>query len=173
MDEWESRVAVLQERIRQQHDRLGRFGPDDDGYLEAARAALETTFELIEYEERVPLLRDAPRRAASLRIVRGCGWAAAGLAGLTALCVPPGWVSRWWLLLVGPVLLAGALLLRLPVPEPGGPHAARADAALVLATVAVAMPALALGVVPAPVAILVVIALAVGLRTLLGAWRGG
>jgi hypothetical protein len=167
VDEWESRVALLQERIRQQHDRLGRLDPDDEGYLDAARATLETTFELIEYEERVPLLRDAPRRAASLRTVRGCGWAAVGLAVVTALGVPPGWVSRWWLLLVGPVLLAGLLLVRLPVPGPGGPHAARADAALVLAAVAVALPALALGLVAAPLAVLVVIALAVAIRALL------
>ena len=173
MNEWETQVALLQERIRQQHDRLGRLGPDDEGYLVAARGALETTFELIEYEERLPVLRDAPHRAASLRTVRWAGYACLALAALTALGVPPGLVSRWWLLLAGPVLLAGVLLVRVPVPEPGGPHGAVADAALVLGVAALALPVLGLGLAPAPVAALVAVALALGARGVLRGWPGG
>jgi hypothetical protein len=160
-------MAVLQERIRTQHARLGRLTPEDDGYLPAVRVALDSTFELIDYEEQLPLLMDEPRRAASLRTVRYAGYVTAGAGALTAAGIMPGWVSRWWLLLAVPVLLAAAVLLRTPVPPAGGPHAGSADAALVIVAAALAVPLLGLGAVAAPIAALAAPALLLGVRAVL------
>ena len=119
----EEHVAALQATIRERLDALRPLVPDSDGYARAAAAVLEATAELIEYEERLPLLIDEPRHRLSLSTVRWAGVGTAAVAAVLGLCVVPGWVSAWWLALLVPVLLVGLRLVWLPVHPPGGPHA--------------------------------------------------
>jgi hypothetical protein len=119
----EEHVAVLQATIRERLDALRPLVPDSDGYARAAAAVLEATAELIEYEERLPVLIDEPRHRLSLATVRWAGVGTAAVAVVLGLCVVPGWVSAWWLALLVPVLLVGLRLVWLPVHPPGGPHA--------------------------------------------------
>jgi hypothetical protein len=119
----EEHVAALQATIRERLDALRPLVPDSDGYARAAAAVLEATAELIEYEERLPVLIDEPRHRLSLSTVRWAGVGTAAVAAVLGLCVVPGWVSAWWLALLVPVLLVGLRLVWLPVHPPGGPHA--------------------------------------------------
>jgi hypothetical protein len=118
----EEHVATLQAQIRERLDALRPLVPDSDGYARAAAAVLEATAELIEYEERLPVLVDEPRHRVSVNAVRWGGAGTAAVAALLALCVLPGWVSVWWLALLVPLVLVGLWLVRLPVHPPGGPH---------------------------------------------------
>jgi hypothetical protein len=118
----EDHVAVLQETIRERLDALRPLVPDSDGYARAAAAVLEATAELIEYEERLPVLIDEPRHRLTTATVRWAGVVTAAVALLLGICVIPGWVSAWWLALLVPLLLVGLRLVWLPVHPPGGPH---------------------------------------------------
>jgi hypothetical protein len=118
----EDHVRVLQARIRERLDDLRPHGPDSDGYARAAAQVLEATAELIEYEEKLPLLIDEPRHRLSLATVRWAGAVTAGVALVLALCVAPGWISPWWLALLVPVGLVGLRMIRLQVHPAGGPH---------------------------------------------------
>ena len=119
----EDHVRTLQAQIRERLDVLRPLAPDSDGYVKAAAQVLEATAELIEYEERLPLLIDEPRHRLSVAVVRWSGIATAAVAGLLALATIPGWISWWWLALLLPVLLAGLRMLWLPVHPAGGRHA--------------------------------------------------
>ena len=119
----EDHVRTLQAQIRERLDALRPLAPDSEGYVTAAAQVLEATAELIEYEERLPLLIDEPRHRLSVAVVRWSGIATAAVAGVLALATIPGWISWWWLALLVPVLLAGLRMLWLPVHRAGGPHA--------------------------------------------------
>jgi hypothetical protein len=129
----EEHVATLQAQIRERLDALRPLAPDTDGYVRAAASVLEATAELIEYEERLPVLVDEPRHRLSLATVRWAGVATTAVALVLALCIVPGWVSVWWLALLVPLLVVGLRMLRLPVHPPGGPHAVQRTGALVVA----------------------------------------
>jgi hypothetical protein len=118
----EDHVRVLQARIRERLDDLRPHGPDSDDYARAAAQVLEAAAELIEYEEKLPVLIDEPRHRLSLATVRWAGLATAAIALVLALCAVPGWISSWWLLLLVPVALVGLRMIRLPVHPAGGPH---------------------------------------------------
>jgi hypothetical protein len=118
----EDHVRVLQAQIRERLDELRPHGPDTDDYARAAAQVLEAAAELIEYEEKLPVLIDEPRHRISLATVRWAGAATAAIALVLGLCVVPGWVSWWWLALLVPVALVGLRMIRLPVHPPGGPH---------------------------------------------------
>jgi hypothetical protein len=118
----EDHVRVLQSQIRERLDALRPHGPDSAEYARVAASVLEATAELIEYEEKLPILIDEPRHRLSLATVRWGGLATAGVAAVLALCALPGWISWWWLALLVPVALVGLRMLRLPVHPSGGPH---------------------------------------------------
>ena len=118
----EDHVVELQATIRERLDALRPLVPDSDGYARAAAAVLEATAELIEYEERLPVLIDEPRYRLSITTVRWAGVVTAGVAVVLGLCVVPGWVSAWWLALLVPLLVVGLRMVWLPVHPPGGPH---------------------------------------------------
>ena len=128
----EEHVAVLQETIRERLDALRPLVPDSDGYARAAAAVLEATAELIEYEERLPVLIDEPRHRLTTATVRWSGVVTAAVALVLGICVIPGWVSAWWLALLVPLLLVGLWLVWLPVHPPGGPHAEQRVGALLV-----------------------------------------
>lgn len=118
----EDQVLVLQATIRERLDALRPLPPESDGYARAAAAVLEAAAELIQYEERLPVLVDEPRHKLSVTTVRWVGAGTLALALPLALCVGPGWVSVWWLALLAPLALVGVAMLRLDVHPPGGPH---------------------------------------------------
>lgn len=128
----EDHVRTLQANIRERLDALRPLVPDTEGYARAAAQVLEATAELIEYEERLPLLIDEPRHRLSVAVVRWSGVATAAVAGLLALACIPGWIAPWWLALLLPIVLVGLRMLRLPVHPPGGPHAEQRVGAVVV-----------------------------------------
>jgi hypothetical protein len=132
----EEHVATLQAQIRERLDALRPLAPDTDGYVRAAAAVLEATAELIEYEERLPVLVDEPRHRLSLATVRWAGVATAAVALVLALCIVPGWIPVWWLALLVPLLVVGLRMLRLPVHPPGGPHTVQRTGALLVGAAA-------------------------------------
>jgi hypothetical protein len=161
----EGHVADLQARIRERLDELRPVAPDSREYVDVARRVLDATAELIEYEERLPLLVDeGPQRISALTL-RWAGWFTAAAALALTLAVIPGWIELPWLALTLPLLLIGARMPFLPVHPPNGPHLRqRIGAALVAAAVPVALFAVAAG--PrwtAGVAVLLAVAGLVGL----------
>jgi hypothetical protein len=158
----EDHVRVLQAQIRERLDELRPHGPDTDDYARAAAQVLEAAAELIEYEEKLPVLIDEPRHRISLATVRWAGAATAAIAVVLALCVVAGWVSWWWLALLVPVALVGLRMIRLPVHPPGGPHREqRVGAVLVGASTPVTALSVA-GAVPAYAAALSVVMVGAG-----------
>lgn len=133
MREPEEHVVVLQGRIRERLDELRGLPPGDPGYAAVAGAVLEATAELVEYEERLPILIDEPRHRLSLLAVRWTGVVVAVVSAGLALAVIPDWVSIGWLALLLPLLLVGLRMPWLPVHEPGGPHLAQRKGAVMVA----------------------------------------
>jgi hypothetical protein len=162
----EDHVAVLQARIRERLDAMRPLAPESDGYVRAAASVLEATAELIDYEERLPVLVDEPRRRLSVAVVRWSGIVTVATAVLLGLCTIPGWVTYWWLALLVPVALVGLRLLLMPVPPAGGPHAElRVGAAVIAASSPVTVLAAA-GVVSRWAAVATVVMVGVGIGLL-------
>jgi hypothetical protein len=133
----EEHIAVLQSRIRERLDELRPLQPGAEGYDAATDAAIEAAAELIDYEERLPVLLDRAPRRLSLLIVRWSGVVTAAVGASLGIAAVAGWSSRWWLLPA--VLISGAatILLRLPVHPPQGPHLSLRPGALSIAAGAV------------------------------------
>jgi len=157
--EHEDRIADLQGVIRERHEALGATPAGDPGYPEAASRVLDATFDLIAFEERLPLLLDEPRRRSSLLAVRSAGWLAIAVAVAVGLATIPGWIERWWLLLLVPMALLGVGLQFVRVRPPGGRHLEQRTGAVLIGLAVVPVPLLATGVVSAW-AVLAVIAVA-------------
>jgi hypothetical protein len=150
----EDHVRVLQAQIRERLDELRPHGPDSDDYARAAAQVLEATAELIEYEEKLPFLIDEPRHRLSLATVRWAGVATAAIALVLALCVVPGWIGRWWLLLLVPIALVGLRMIRLPVHPAGGPHREQRVGAILVGASSPVTALTVSGAVPAYAAVL-------------------
>jgi hypothetical protein len=121
-DDPEDQIAVLQSRVRQRLAELRPLRPGSQEYGPATDAVIEATTELINYEERLPVLLDRAPRRLSLLIVRWSGIVTAAIGTSLGLAAVVGWSSRWWLLLVIPLITAAVLLLWMPVPPPQGEH---------------------------------------------------
>jgi hypothetical protein len=128
-------------------DALGADAPqatDAPGFEAAADAAIEATTALLDYEDRLPLLLDAPRHRLSVRLVRAAGWLAVGVAVLLAMLLlvrasPQHWWSWLWLVPLLGMLAGGGLAVRAAVHPPGGEHVRqRIGALLLLGAVALA-----------------------------------
>ena len=118
----EDQIAVLQSRVRERLAELRPMEPTADQYGAATDAVIEAATALIEYEERLPVLLDRAPRRLSLLIVRWSGVVTAAIGVSLGIAAVAGWSSRWWLLMVVPILAGAAVLLRMPVPPPRGPH---------------------------------------------------
>jgi hypothetical protein len=129
----EAQIAVLQTRVRERLAELRPVQPGSPEYGPAAEAVIEATTELIDYEERLPVLLDRAPRRLSLLIVRWSGVVTAAIGFSLGVAAVAGWSSRWWLLLVIPVVAAAVSLLSVPVPVPQGPHLALRPGAIAVA----------------------------------------
>jgi hypothetical protein len=129
----EDHIAVLQSRVRERLDELRPLRPGTDAYGPAADAVLEATRELIDYEERLPVLLDRAPRRRSLLIVRWSGVVTGAIGTSLGIAAVAGWSSRWWLLLVIPVIAAAVTLLLVPVQQPRGAHQVLRPGALAVA----------------------------------------
>ena len=170
MAEHEDRIAELQGIIRERHDSLAAMPAGDPGYPDAASQVLDATFDLIAFEDRLPLLLDEPRRRSSLLAVRSAGWLAIAVAVGLGVAVVPGWVQRWWLLLLLPMALLGVALQFVHVRPPGGRHHDQRTGAILIGLAVVPVPLLATGVVSAWAVIAVIAVAAAG--ALRVAWVG-
>jgi hypothetical protein len=158
----EHEIAELQARLRQQHEQLRSLNPGQPGYEDAARAVIERTFQLIEAEERLPLLLDEARHEVSRRVVRWAGLAASAVVVLCAVASALGWVSRWWLPLLALLLPATLWLLVVPVSPPGDRHSAQRVGAGLIAAAAALTPLAVTGVLGLWAAVVVVVVAAAG-----------
>jgi hypothetical protein len=122
-DEYDDQVAALQTRIRDRLEELDPISPDRADYAEVASKVLDAAAELIAFEERLPILRDEPRRQLSLLVVRWSGRAAMAVAVLLALATLPGWVALPWLVLLAVLAGVGVRTELLRVEPVGGRHA--------------------------------------------------
>lgn len=118
----EQQVAVLQEQVRERLAELRPIRRGSEKYSQAADAVIQATTDLIDYEERLPLLLDQAPRRLSLLIVRWSGVVSAAVGVALLVAVLAGWLPRWWLPIVVVPFGAAAQLLRMPVPAPGGRH---------------------------------------------------
>jgi len=121
-DDPEDHIAVLQSQVRRRLDELRPIQPGSEEYGPATEAVIEAATDLINYEERLPVLLDREPRRLSLLIVRWSGVVTAAIGVSLGVAAVAGWSSQWWLLLVIPVIAAAAVLLWLPVPRPQGDH---------------------------------------------------
>lgn len=121
-DDPEDHIAVLQSRVRERLAELRPLRPGSEEYGPATEAVFEATTELINYEERLPVLLDRAPRRLSLLIVRWSGIVTAAIGVSLGIAAVAGWSSHWWLLLVIPLIAAAASLLWMPVPPPQGEH---------------------------------------------------
>jgi hypothetical protein len=158
----EHEIAELQARLRRQHEQLRTLTAGQPGYEDAARAVIERTFELIDLEERLPLLLDETRREVSRRVVRWAGLASSAVVVLCAVASALGWVSRWWLPLLALLLPATLWLLVVPVSPPGDRHSAQRVGAVLIAAAAALTPLVITGVLGVWAAALVVLVAAAG-----------
>jgi hypothetical protein len=129
----EDQIAVLQSQVRERLDELRPIEPGSDAYSAATDAVIEAATALIDYEERLPLLLERAPRRLSLLIVRWSGVVTAAIGGSLGTAAAAGWTSRWWMLMVVPVLAGAAVLLRIPLPPPRGPHALLRPGAVLIA----------------------------------------
>jgi hypothetical protein len=120
----ERQFAVLQEQVRERLAELRPIRPGSEKYTQAADAVIRATTELIDYEERLPLLLDQAPRRLSLLIIRWSGVVSAAVGVALLVAVLAGWLPRWWLPIVVVPFGAAAQLLRMPVPAAGGRHPA-------------------------------------------------
>jgi hypothetical protein len=118
----EDQIAVLQSRVRERLDQLRPIEPGSEQYGPATEAVIQAASELINYEERLPVLLDQAPRRLSLLIVRWSGVVTAAIGVSLGVAAVAGWSSRWWLLLVIPVIAAAVILLWMPVHPPRGRH---------------------------------------------------
>jgi hypothetical protein len=118
----ERQIAVLQAQVRERLADLRPIRPGAERYTAAADAVIRAANELIDYEERLPLLLDQAPRRLSLLIVRWSGMVPAAVGLSLAVASVAGWLPRWWLLMTVVLFGAAAQLLRMPVPAPGAPH---------------------------------------------------
>jgi hypothetical protein len=132
-DDPEDHIAVLQSRVRERLAQLRPIRPGAQEYGPATEAVIEATTELINYEERLPVLLDRGPRRLSLLIVRWSGVVTAAIGVSLGIAAVAGWSSRWWLLLVIPLIAASASLLWMPVPPPQGEHLAVRPGSLAVA----------------------------------------
>ena len=156
MADHEDRITELQGIIRERHESLTAMPSADPGYPEAASRVLDATFDLIAFEDRLPMLLDQPRRRSSVLAVRSAGWLAIAVAAVLGLAAVPGWVDRWWLLLLLPMALLGIALQFVQVRPPGGRHQDQRTGAILIGLAVVPVPLLATGVVSAWAVIAVV-----------------
>ena len=167
MPDHEGHVADLQAQIRERLDELRPIAPDSREYVDVARRVLDATAELIDYEERLPLLVDQGPQRVSVLTLRWAGWFTAAASLALTLAVIPGWIQLPWLALTLPLLLIGARMPFLPVHPPSGPHPRqRVGAVLVAAAVSVALFAATVG--PAWAAAIVVALAVAGVIGMLG-----
>jgi hypothetical protein len=120
----EHQIAVLQSRVRERLAQLRPLTPESEQYEPATEAVIEAARELINYEERLPILLDRAPRRLSLLIVRWSGVVIAAIGVSVGIAAVADWTSRWWLLLALPVIAAATVLLLMPVPPPQGDHLA-------------------------------------------------
>lgn len=118
----EDQIAVLQDRIRERLAELRPIPPEDEAHARVTDAVIEATTALIDYEEQLPVLLDRAPRRLSLQVVRWSGVVATALGVSLGMAAVIGWTSRWWLLAAILPCLAGAVLLRTPVPRPREDH---------------------------------------------------
>jgi hypothetical protein len=121
-DDPEQQIAVLQARVRERLAELRPIRPGAEAYTLATDAVIQAATELINYEERLPLLMDQAPRRLSLLIVRWSGMVPTAVGASLAVAAVAGWVSRWWLLMVIVLFASAALVLRLRVHPPGDRH---------------------------------------------------
>jgi hypothetical protein len=129
----EAQIAVLQSRVRERLVELRRVRPGAEAYTVATDAVIRAATELIAYEERLPTLLDQAPRRVSLLIVRWSGVVTGALGASLGISAVAGWSSRWWLLMVAPLLIAATVLLRMPVHPPRDQHLKLRPGALLIA----------------------------------------
>jgi hypothetical protein len=129
----ERQIAVLQAQVRERLADLRPIRPGAERYTAASDAVIAAAAELIEYEERLPLLLDQAPRRLSLLIVRWSGIVSAAVGFSLTVAALVGWLSHWWLPMVVVLFGAAALLLRMPVPAPGDRHLPIRPGALMVA----------------------------------------
>jgi hypothetical protein len=141
----EQKVAVLQSRIRERLAELRPIPPGAQEYARITDDVIQAASELIDYEERLPLLLDQAPRRLSLQIVRWSGVVATAVGFSLAVAAIVGWLPRWWLVPVLLALAAGLFLLRMPVHPPCDEHVSLRPGAVLIAsgTLAIAVCAVA------------------------------
>jgi hypothetical protein len=138
-----ARVGRLQLQLRARHGELDELEPESDDYRAKLADVFSVTTEIVNYEARIPVLRDTVRREMSSRIIRWIGAAIAVAMVITALTTVPGWISRSWLLLVAPLLALAVAMVLAEGRRPREGHAARRTGAFLAAVVAVGVLLLA------------------------------
>jgi hypothetical protein len=129
----EQQIAVLQSRVRERLAELRLVRPGAESYLEGADEVIAAATELIDYEERLPVLLDAAPRRLSLLIVRWAGVVTGAVGISLAIAAVIGWLPRWWLLVVVLPVAGSATLLRLPVHPPCDRHLSLRPGAILVA----------------------------------------
>ena len=108
-------VARFQEGIRQARAAARAAGPAREGqaprnpaeYHEAVAEVARATRGLVDYEEQIPAYQRQYREEAAVRVYRRSGGLLAAVSAVLCLAVLPGLIDGWWLVLLGPLLLAG------------------------------------------------------------------
>jgi hypothetical protein len=110
MDTIDSEVGRLQEQIRLERAGLAQIPAGQPGHNDALQRVWQATEALLDYEQRIPDLREAPLRRASLLVVVWCGRLLVAVAVGVVVAVAVGQVSWGWLLVIVPALAIGVLL---------------------------------------------------------------
>lgn len=129
-------VLRLQEVLRQEHEDLAGFEDGGDDWVAQRRKVFAATKALLDFEARLPRLRDERRRKVSSVFVYVAAAAAMAVLLTVIVLMVLGRVSWWYLFAVIPVLAAAGLIAGSEPKEDTPGHRSRAVAAVLTAAAA-------------------------------------
>ena len=126
-------VLRLQELLRDEHSKLAEVSESGSDLASQRRKVFAATKVLLDFEARVPVLRDERRRKFSSMIVYVAGIAVGAVVLAEALLMVLDRVSWWYMIPLLVVAVAAALLATIEPRAQTSGHRGRAAAAVLLA----------------------------------------
>ncbi len=142
-------VLRRQQVLRAAHEELNEVEADTDAYRTHRSKVFAATEQLLDYEDRIPILLEEHRRQISSRILYAAAGLAAAVMMTAGMFIMAGAASRWYL---APVTALGLAALGAVAAEPRAEranHRGRRAASIVLLLLTVVVAAVMLRLISA------------------------
>jgi hypothetical protein len=150
MDDPEVRVRHLQEQIRHEHERLKDLPHANPEFDVTANKIMDLTRDLLDLEDRLPVLLDEANRQMSLVTVRIAGAVAAFAAGCLTVLSLMGWigVNPWWSFFLVPLAIIGVATAFTRVRPAGERHREQRNGSCLIGAGTIVLVTVVLGIAP-------------------------